>query len=118
MIKLVKSNIHKDRGVLAAFLLIITISTMLLHTGLFVSRYDKIYDEEAKRQNISDASILCAGDKVDIEKTIEAVSDVESYRMSEIVYADMVEYTKKDSDENKKIEFIKDLKLVIEELNK
>ena len=44
MIKLVKSNIHKDRGVLAAFLLIITISTMLLHTGLFVSRYDKIYD--------------------------------------------------------------------------
>ncbi len=106
MIKLVKSNIHKDKGVLAAFLLIIIISTMLLHTGLFVSRYDKIYDEEAKRQNISDASILCAGDKVDIEKTIEAVSDVESYRMSEIVYADMVEYTKKDSDENKKIEYV------------
>ncbi len=106
MNKLVKANIHKDKGILVAFLLIIIISTMLLHTGLFVSRYDKIYDEEVEKQNIADASFLCAGDSDEIEKTIQSVSDVESYRMSEIVYADMVEYCKRDSGENKKIEYV------------
>ena len=46
MFKLVKSNIRKDKAVLAVFLLIITLSAMLLQTGLFVNRYDALYDEK------------------------------------------------------------------------
>ena len=50
MFKLVKSNIRKDKAVLAVFLLIITLSAMLLQTGLFVNRYDALYDEKKEEQ--------------------------------------------------------------------
>ena len=48
MIKLVKANIHKDRAVLSAFLMIIILAVTLLHIGRMVSMYKPLYDEKAE----------------------------------------------------------------------
>ena len=71
MSKLVKSNIRKDRTVLIAFLFIIILSSMLLHIGLFVNRYDALYDEKKEGAGIGDAEIYAFG----TEDAVRSVMD-------------------------------------------
>ncbi len=85
MIKLVKSNIRKDRTVLVAFLLIITLSAMLLHLGLFVNRYDALYDEKKEGAGIGDAEIYAFGERDTIQRVMDDLSEVEDYRMASII---------------------------------
>ncbi len=85
MLKLVKSNIRKDRTVLTVFLLIITISVMLLQTGLFVNKYDSLYDEKKETAGIGDSVIFAFGDKETMRKTMDRMEDVSRYTMSDII---------------------------------
>ena len=36
MVKLIRANMRKDRNVLTAFLFVLILTSLLLHTGLFV----------------------------------------------------------------------------------
>ena len=47
MVKLIKAGFHKDRTILAVFLIIIVISSFILHSGIFASMYPGLYDEYA-----------------------------------------------------------------------
>ena len=85
MLKLVKSNIRKDRTVLTVFLLIITISVMLLQTGLFVNKYDSLYDEKKEAAGIGDTVIYAFGDKDTMRETMDRMEDVSGYTMSDII---------------------------------
>ena len=86
MNKLIKSNIHKDRGILFAFLLIIIISMMLLHVGLFLVGYESSFDKKySDRDYLEGGSVLCYGDEEKIRDIIDGVSEVEEYRTSKII---------------------------------
>ena len=76
MIKLIKSNIHKDRGVLFAFLLIIILSAMVFQTGLFLTDYDKRYDRITDEQHIGNGCIFYG----DVDEVKSIVEDICSFR--------------------------------------
>ena len=88
MSKLVKSNIRKDRTVLIAFLFIIILSSMLLHIGLFVNRYDALYDEKKEGAGIGDAEIYAFGTEDAVRSVMDGLEDVSSYRLSHIIRSD------------------------------
>ena len=85
MLKLVKSNLRKDRAVLTVFLLIIMLCAMLLQTGLFVNRYDRMYDEKKEAYGIGDVVVFAVGDKDTITHTMDGLDCVESYISSDII---------------------------------
>ena len=98
MSKLVKSNIRKDRTVLIAFLFIIILSSMLLHIGLFVNRYDALYDEKKEGAGIGDAEIYAFGTEDAVRSVMDGLEDVSSYRLSHIIRSD--ELTVASADRN------------------
>ena len=88
MRKIVKSNIRKDRAVLIAFLLIIILSSMLLHIGLFVNRYDALYDEKKDGSGVGDAEIYAYGQEDAVRSVLDGLTEVERYSMADIIRAD------------------------------
>ena len=52
MVKLIKANIRKDKAVLLIFLLIVILSVLLMHTGLMVSDYKKLYREKSEETSL------------------------------------------------------------------
>ncbi|MCR4837544.1 MAG: ABC transporter permease [Eubacterium sp.] len=103
MSKLVKSNIRKDRTVLIAFLFIIILSSMLLHIGLFVNRYDALHDEKKEGAGIGDAEIYAFGTEDAVRSVMDGLEDVSSYRLSHIIRSDelTVASADRDLDENR-----------------
>ena len=85
MIKLVKSNIRKDRAVFTAFLMIIILSTLLLSIGLFMKKYDAQYDEKKERAGIGDVELFATGNSDEVSEVINGISDVKEYRLSDII---------------------------------
>ncbi len=80
MIKLIKSNIHKDRGVLFAFLLIIILSAMVFQTGLFLTDYDKRYDRITDEQHIGNGCIFY-GDVDEVKSIVEDIPEVTDFNI-------------------------------------
>lgn len=85
MVKLIKSGFHKDRAILTVFMLIIILSTFLLHTGLLTSGYGALYDEYAEEEGLSDLYLFAATMGQDIEDVLGGVEQVESWRTTEVV---------------------------------
>lgn len=85
MIKLVKSNIRKDRAVFTAFLMIIILSTLLLSIGLFIKKYDAQYDEKKEWAGIGDVELFATGNSDEVSEVINGISDVKEYRLSDII---------------------------------
>ena len=54
MIKLIKSQIRKDRTILSIFLLIMILSTFLMNIGLMASKYEDLFDEYVDELNLPD----------------------------------------------------------------
>ena len=91
MLKLVKSNIRKDKAVLAVFLLIITLCAMLLQTGLFVNRYDALYDEKKEEYGIGDMVVFALGDPDTIRATMDNLTEPDRYTLSDILRPDDIQ---------------------------
>ncbi len=105
MTKLIKSNIYKDRGILVAFLLIIIISVMLLHIGLFLGTYEGEYDSRYVSGGYLEGGIITtAGNKDEIQRLIEDVSDVSKARACETIMNVPFEYTIGSSDKEIKLD--------------
>ena len=85
MIKLVKANIHKDRAVLSAFLLIIILSVLLLHVGRMVAMYKPMYDEKIEKAETRDTIGFATGDRDSIEDIVEDVDEIESFTMVDVL---------------------------------
>lgn len=77
MVKLIRSNLHKDRAVVIVFMLIIMIAAMLMHTSLLINTYDEVYDKKAQDINIPDAieQVRTDDDIDDIIKSCDMISD-------------------------------------------
>ncbi|MCR5105602.1 MAG: FtsX-like permease family protein [Eubacterium sp.] len=85
MIKLVKANIHKDRAVLSAFLMIIILSVTLLHVGRMVSMYKALYDEKSETSNMGDSFSFALGDEETIKNELEDMDEVKEYRIVDLI---------------------------------
>ena len=86
MIKLIKSNIHKDRSVLIAFMLIMIISSAILEISLFLGVYDKRYDRITEEMNTGDGVSFFYGDSDTVRGIMEDMSEVESFNIIDIIF--------------------------------
>lgn len=84
MVKLIKSNLHKDRTIVIVFMLIITLAALLMHTSLLITQYDDTYDEKAKAQNIPDA-LTMVYTREDISGVLGSAKNLSEYSVSEII---------------------------------
>lgn len=86
MVKLIKANIRKDRAILIVFLLIIILSTLLLHMGLLVSDYKGLYNEYAEETDLADYVIHTSASEEDIKDCFDNKDYVERYDYADAVY--------------------------------
>ena len=86
MVKLIKSGFRKDRNILVIFLLIIILSSFLLHTGLLTSTYGSLFDEYAEETNLSDFYVFAAAMGNDVSDVLHGKEYIESYRETEMVH--------------------------------
>ena len=70
MVKLIRANMRKDRNVLTAFLFVLILTSLLLHTGLFVGQYSSIYDEKVENTKEADVLSYIIGSDEDITKAL------------------------------------------------
>ncbi|MDO4863129.1 MAG: ABC transporter permease [Ruminococcus sp.] len=102
MVKLIRSGFRKDRAILSVFLMIIVISTFLLHSGLFASVYPRLYDDYAREQGLCDCLMWTSADHERIDSTLEGFEGVESYKVQDMVsIASLTLTTSKSSKEKK-----------------
>ena len=90
MLKLVKAHFHKDKAVLAAFLLILIVATMLFQTGCMVARFDSMYDEKMESRGVSDSMYFAYGDREEIEDKVDQMDMVESFYLVDLVFPEDV----------------------------
>ena len=90
MLKLVKAHFHKDKAVLAAFLLILIVATMLFQTGRMVARFDPMYDGKMESRGISDSMYFAYGDREEIEDKVDQMDMVESFYLVDLVFPEDV----------------------------
>lgn len=91
MVKLIKSNLRKDRTIVIVFMLIITLSALLLHTSLLITKYDETYDSKAKAQNIPDALTMVNTDG-DLTELLDTVSGISEYSVTDIITPSEVKF--------------------------
>ena len=85
MVKLIKANIRKDRNVLLAFLLILILSSLLLHTGLFVGQYSSIYDEKAEKTHEADVLSYVTGSDEEITSALRGVEEISDFSIQDMI---------------------------------
>ena len=104
MSKLIKSNIHKDRGILTTFLIIIIISAFVLQTGFFLKGYESRYDEKIVEQHLGDGGFLLLADEGKVSEAMDDISEVKDYTIQKTFMPSDFVYKKNDSDKEKKME--------------
>ena len=99
MFKLVKAHFHKDKAVLAAFLIILVVAVTLLHTGLMVAQFDSMYDAKTEERNVADAMYFVLGDGDEILDHVNGMDEVDSSHLADIIFPDLVTLTVNDRKE-------------------
>jgi len=99
MVKLIKANIRKDRNVLLAFLMILILSSLLLHTGLFVGQYSPIYDEKAKDTKEADVLVYAVGTDEEIRAALADANEISDFSVQDMIMPGSVECKLNDSEE-------------------
>ena len=90
MLKLVKAHFHKDKAVLAAFLLILIVAAMLLQAGRMVARFDPMYDEKTESRGISDSMYFTYGDREEIADKVDQMDIVNSSYLVDMIFPEEV----------------------------
>ena len=93
MVKLIKGGFRKDRAIMAVFLMIIFISTFLLHTGMLASMYPRLFDEYAEEQHPADYVAWTSADNVRIDAALADCGGVKSYASEEAVNIPAFKFT-------------------------
>lgn len=101
MVKLIKSGFHKDRTILAVFMLIMILATFLLHTGLMASTYEDLYNEYAAEEDLSDMYVFLASHGEDTDDLIESKDYIERYRQTDVVNLSSFTLTTSNSSKEK-----------------
>ena len=79
MVKLIRANMRKDRNVLVAFLAILILSSLLLHTGFFIGQYSSIYDEKSEKTKEADVLAYAGGTDEEIAQALSGVNEISDF---------------------------------------
>ena len=93
MVKLIKAGFRKDRTIMAVFLMIIFISTFLLHTGMLASMYPRLFDEYADEQHPADYIIWTTADNGSIDTALAECNGVKCYATEDMVNIPVFKFT-------------------------
>ena len=104
MSKLIKAYMHKDRGILAAFLFIIILSALILQTGLFLRSYEERYDRMASENLMGDGGSFFVGDEDEVRRILDDIPEVEDYCIQLTVMPSDFNFRKNDSQKDKKLD--------------
>ena len=85
MVKLIRANMRKDRNVLTAFLFVLILTSLLLHTGLFVGQYSSIYDEKVEKTKEADVLSYIVGSDEDIERALSDLPEISDFSIQDMV---------------------------------
>ena len=85
MVKLIRANMRKDRNVLTAFLFVLILTSLLLHTGLFVGQYSSIYDEKVEDTKEADVMSYIIGSDEDITKALSGLPEISDFSIQDMV---------------------------------
>ena len=102
MVKLIKAGFRKDRAIMVVFLLIIVISTFLLHTGMLASMYPRLYDDYVAEQGLCSCQVWTAADYERIDAALEGFNEIESYKAEDVVSIPNLTLTTSKSSKEKK----------------
>ena len=86
MVKLIRSGLRKDRAILLIFLLIIILSTLLMHTGLMASDYKKLYEQQVGETGVTDYIVYTFGSGSKAEEWFGSADHVQSCQRSDVVF--------------------------------
>ena len=98
MVKLIKANLRKDRNVLLAFLAILILSALLLHTGLFIGQYASIYDEKCENTKEADVLAYVTGSDEAIREALSGAPEIADFSSQDMIFPGNVECRLNDSD--------------------
>ena len=101
MVKLIKANIRKDRAVLLIFLLIVLLSVLLMHTGLMVSNYKKLYRDKVHETGVCDYIVFTAEHENTANTWFESADHIESYQRSDVILLPSFQFTSSKNDKEK-----------------
>ena len=99
MVKLICANMRKDRNVLTAFLFVLILSSLLLHTGLFVGQYSSIYDEKVKERKEADVLSYIVGSDDDISEALSGIPEIAEFSIQDMVMPGTVKLRIEGEDE-------------------
>ncbi len=85
MVKLIRANMRKDRNVLVAFLAILILSSLLLHTGFFIGQYSSIYDEKVEKTNEADVLAYVVGTDEEITRALTGVKEISGFSVQDMI---------------------------------
>ena len=83
-----------------AFLLILILSSLLLHTGLFVGQYSSIYDEKAEKTHEADVLSYVPGSDEEISRALSGVKEISEFSVQDMISPGSPEVTINDSAES------------------
>lgn len=101
MVKLIKADLRKDRAIMIVFLLIIILSTLLLHTGLLVSDHKGLYRKYAEETDLADYMIFTSANEEDIKDCFDSKDYVDSFAVSDGVFMNRIKMTTSKSAQEK-----------------
>ena len=90
---------RKDRNVLTAFLLVLILTSLLLHTGLFVGQYSSIYDEKVKERKEADVLSYIVASDDDISKALSGIPEIAEFSIQDMVMPGTVKLRIEGEDE-------------------
>ena len=93
MVKLIRANMRKDRNVLVAFLLVLILTSLLLHTGLFIGQYSSIYDEKVENKKEADVLAYVIGSTEDITKSLSGAPEISDFSVQDMIMPGTVKLT-------------------------
>ena len=76
---------RKDRNVLTAFLFVLILTSLLLHTGLFVGQYSSIYEEKVEKTNEADVLSYVIGSEEEISKALSGLPELSDYSIQDMI---------------------------------
>ena len=85
MVKLIRANMRKDRNVLTAFLFVLILTSLLLHTGLFVGQYSSIYEEKVEKTNEADVMSYIIGSEEVISEALSNLPELSDYSIQDMI---------------------------------
>ncbi|MBR3056680.1 MAG: ABC transporter permease [Clostridiales bacterium] len=104
MVKLIRANMRKDRNVLVAFLAILILSSLLLHTGFFIGQYSSIYDEKSEKTKEADVLAYAGGTDEEIAQALSGVNEISDFSSQDMISSGTVKISVNDSAEEVDLE--------------